>query len=238
MQRTITFCKLFISVFCCLISNIGFGQDLNLINSKIDSVEKLQFATQKEVSRLGQVLTKLNQEKLVIERTNKYKEGVTIHCKVPTKVYQKRGTWSEILDTIPKGHTLLAYDYENNYYLVEYDTLLGYVFTLDVETDEYRTKRIQKENMKKEQLNAQKRELAENRAERRALLIKKYGTEHGDKISKGQIWLGMTKEMVEDSWGKPSEVNRSVGSWGVKEQWVYYNSYLYIRNGILTSWQD
>jgi len=56
-----------------------------------------------------------------------------------------------------------------------------------------------------------------------------------------QVALGMTTEQVLLSWGNPNDVNRSVGSWGVHEQWVYgYSSrtYLYFENGILTSWSD
>ncbi|GAH38631.1 unnamed protein product [marine sediment metagenome] len=52
----------------------------------------------------------------------------------------------------------------------------------------------------------------------------------------------MTKEQVEVSWGKPRDINKSVGSWGVHEQWIYrkfsHSTYLYFENGILTSWQD
>lgn len=61
-------------------------------------------------------------------------------------------------------------------------------------------------------------------------------------ILKGKIRLGMTKEQVEVSWGKPRDINKSVGSWGVHEQWIYrkfsHSTYLYFENGILTSWQD
>jgi hypothetical protein len=225
------------------------AQSTELIDFKIDSVEKLKSVAEKEINRLNQVLIQMNQEKLGIEKANKYRQGVTIHCKGPTKIYQKRGTWSEILDTIPKGFTLLAYDYESNYYLVEFDTLLGFVFTLDVETDDRHTRRLQDEKMKIETLEAQrraskllseaqKRESEAKIAERKARLLKKYGGSIGEKIIKGEIWLGMTNEMVQDSWGKPRSVNRSVGSWGIHEQWVYGNSYIYIRNGTLTSWQD
>jgi len=53
----------------------------------------------------------------------------------------------------------------------------------------------------------------------------------------------MTDEMARESWGIPDDVNRSVDSWGVHEQWVYEganfnNTYLYFENGILTSYQD
>lgn len=49
--------------------------------------------------------------------------------------------------------------------------------------------------------------------------------------------MGMTKKEAELSWGKPEKVNKSVGSWGVREQWVYGYNYLYFKNGNLTSWQ-
>jgi hypothetical protein len=53
--------------------------------------------------------------------------------------------------------------------------------------------------------------------------------------------LGMsTKQVIErTNMGKPEKINRTVGRWGVHEQWVYDDgSYLYFENGKLTSWQD
>jgi len=61
-----------------------------------------------------------------------------------------------------------------------------------------------------------------------------------DAISKGQIWIGMTKEQVAASWGRPYQVNKTVGSFGTHEQWVmheYGNTYVYFENGICTSMQ-
>lgn len=57
-------------------------------------------------------------------------------------------------------------------------------------------------------------------------------------IKDQQITLGMTPCMALASWGIAERVNRSVGSYGTHEQWVYNDSYLYFENGILTSWQD
>lgn len=54
----------------------------------------------------------------------------------------------------------------------------------------------------------------------------------------GQIWLGMTEYDAKLSLGDPSNINKSTESWGVHEQWVYRNVYLYFEDGILTSWQD
>ncbi len=56
-------------------------------------------------------------------------------------------------------------------------------------------------------------------------------------IRANKISLGMTTKHVILSWGKPQNINRSIGRWGVHEQWVYSNRYLYFENGILTSLQ-
>lgn len=57
-------------------------------------------------------------------------------------------------------------------------------------------------------------------------------------IKQEKIILGMTLNDVKLSWGEPDDINRSVGSWGVHEQWIYGAVYLYFKNGILTSFQD
>ncbi|KKK47580.1 hypothetical protein LCGC14_3153780 [marine sediment metagenome] len=58
----------------------------------------------------------------------------------------------------------------------------------------------------------------------------------------GIIRRGMTTEEVIASWSRPRDINRSVGSWGVHQQWIYgdigYRKYLYFENGKLTGWQD
>jgi len=68
-----------------------------------------------------------------------------------------------------------------------------------------------------------------------------WGSDTCSRISQQKIWLGMEDDMALLSWGPPSDINKSVGSWGVREQWVYgwtsNVSYLYFENGILTSWQ-
>lgn len=58
------------------------------------------------------------------------------------------------------------------------------------------------------------------------------------KRSEGVV-IGMTPEDVRaSSWGKPNNINRSIYSHGVREQWVYGGgNYLYFRDGVLNSIQ-
>lgn len=67
-------------------------------------------------------------------------------------------------------------------------------------------------------------------------MIRKYGKANGKLIIEGRVKVGFTKKMCEESWGKPSKINSSSGSWGVHEQWVYGSeTYLYFKNGRLSS---
>ena len=71
-----------------------------------------------------------------------------------------------------------------------------------------------------------------------------WSIEDCERVVRGEIWLGMTPGHVCVSLRKqPSAVNRSVGSWGVREQWVFRypsgsTAYYYFTNDRLTSWQD
>lgn len=72
-----------------------------------------------------------------------------------------------------------------------------------------------------------------------AQYIRKYGKELGSLILQKKVKIGMTSEMCVEAWGKPNDINRTTGSWGTHEQWVYDNDcYLYFENGILTTIQN
>ena len=59
-------------------------------------------------------------------------------------------------------------------------------------------------------------------------------------IMSGDIFLGMSEKALLLSWGDPEDVNTSVGDWGTHKQYVYgdFGPYVYVENGIVTSWQD
>lgn len=67
--------------------------------------------------------------------------------------------------------------------------------------------------------------------------LKKYGTKFGRYVAERHIVIGMNENMVKDAWGNPDHINTTQGAYGVHEQWVYGNRYIYFRNGIVTSKQ-
>lgn len=66
---------------------------------------------------------------------------------------------------------------------------------------------------------------------------KKFGLENFDRILKGKVKIGMTKEMCKLSWGEPKSVNETITSGKKYEQWVYSDNYLYFDNSVLTAMQ-
>lgn len=78
---------------------------------------------------------------------------------------------------------------------------------------------------------------------------KKWGKNTAYSILHKEVYLGWSQEKCRASWGEPTHVNRSTGSWGVHEQWVYRyeypatgmapdTKYLYFENGKLSSYDD
>ncbi len=96
------------------------------------------------------------------------------------------------------------------------------------------------EQKKIEEQQIQERKLRqEKEAQHLAECIKKFGKHSGTLIAEGKVQLGMTKEQCEWAWGYPDDVNRTTGSFGTHEQWVYGGGYyLYFENGRLTVIQN
>ncbi|MDT3429185.1 hypothetical protein J2Z22_004785 [Paenibacillus forsythiae] len=77
---------------------------------------------------------------------------------------------------------------------------------------------------------------------------KAFETEEADQIRKNIEYhakyfapeIGMSAEKVlESTWGKPVDINKTTTKYGVHEQWVYYGGrYLYLEDGVVTSIQE
>ena len=153
-----------------------------------------------------------------------------------SSLFEKPTAYSEKIIEFNKDMQVSVFDLENKYFKVCAGSYCGYVHSVWVESNPeidrfVRRKKSENEN---EFLKKKKSELSA----REFQILKKYGKETYNRLKKGTYWIGMTTEMAEISLGKPSDINKTVGSWGVNQQWVYDNIYLYFENGKLTSYQN
>ena len=84
-------------------------------------------------------------------------------------------------------------------------------------------------------------DLTEEQSEKFERLAPKYGKATAKMMVEEKVRIGWSKQMCKESWGEPDDINKTIGSWGTHEQWVYgdiYCDYLYFENGVLTSIQN
>lgn len=120
-------------------------------------------------------------------------------------------------------------------------------------TQEYYDKEFNSLTEKKEQLNAEIKNLKSEIDSMNSLIpeleqkiltgyrelyVLKYGKEIGQRVANKQIWLGMKDEMVKDGWGKPDTINKNVEPWGTFTQWFYGDITFFFKNGVLIDWQE
>ncbi|MBI9071215.1 MAG: hypothetical protein JEY94_06435 [Melioribacteraceae bacterium] len=70
------------------------------------------------------------------------------------------------------------------------------------------------------------------------VFVKKYGSEIGKRVYHGQIWKGMTEQMMLDGWGKPDKRETNKEKWGVFTQFYYGEITYFFKNGQLTDWEE
>lgn len=159
------------------------------------------------------------------------------------------GAFGEDLSILDEGIKMVVLDVDEDGYLkVRVGTINGFISDVWIQYDqnlikfiankkdeiqslaEKKQKRIDSDRKNKEDLKSKKDE---------KLAISKYGAKIYNQLKEGYYWIGMNKDMAIISLGNPNYINRTVGSWGVHEQWVYDNNfYIYFENGKLTSYQD
>jgi len=57
-------------------------------------------------------------------------------------------------------------------------------------------------------------------------------------VARKELQLGMSEQALRCSKGEPQTIHQSVGSWGVRKQFVYVGRYVYVENGKVTSWSE
>lgn len=251
--------KVYFTTFLLLILMIKTtvsSQSLNesSIKQKIDSLIRTKELNQKKIDSLNfankiiEDTLKRKKEQL-LDLSNEELSGETITCIESSVLLESPNDidWKIIIN---KGDKAKVIGVLNDYYKISFRGNAGFVLKTKFHTEK---EAILSDSLKRDKANklrlieAEKKEkikeleIEQNKTEeaRKNELLKKYGTQNGLKIFEGKIWIGMSKEMLLESWGKPNDINRTVGAWGVHEQWVYPGQqYLYLENDVLKSWQD
>ena len=225
------------------ITNCQSNQNLtDLNNRKVDIERKIQILTDS--------LLKIKREISLVEATknsgNVDSGGVNVVCVAGAKFRPNPNPVSDPIYEIQSSKSAKVLDYSEGYFGVLIDSTYGYVnemwivyspalegFKAEKKLAKQRKQDLEelREKLKVEKLNQEAIESCK----------KKYGTAIYNRIKNGDYWLGMTEDMAILSLGRPENINRTVGRWGVHEQWSYSvigRLYLYFENGKLTSFQD
>lgn len=117
--------------------------------------------------------------------------------------------------------------------------LLREYFMLETEFKQQKIEKQRKEEERKKEEEERQKIVEQERITFKKECIAKWGQKMGGYIADGKVLLGMNKKMCIVAWGKPININRTMVSGLISEQWVYgWGTYLYFNNGKLTAIQD
>jgi hypothetical protein len=232
--------KIFVILYIVLITSKAFSQDIVKLQKSLDSLKVLKETYQQKMLEINNVYSKI--ERRIVQTRFDQSKGDPFYSVGSSGIY-KNPDGTDLIVILNRGSMVKVLDQNSENYKVAYNDVTGWILKAAlISKAEYTKKRNDAiaEFQKKRKADSLALVADKNyAAKRKAEILKKFGSTSGQKILAGKIWLGMTAEMARESWGAPYDINRSVGSFGVHEQWVYRNDvYLYFEDGILTSWQE
>lgn len=240
-------------------NSIIFGQVSN--SEKIDKLKKEAIRVENEIQirtdslniLRGEIKHLENQEYLSKFKQQDGEFTIFSTTTMQGKIRKSNSPISQIITIVNQNDTIKLTDYVGGYWIVNKGQFFGYLSDVYVKkTEEVNIfkKELEKQNeelrkkeeakkIEKEKLAVEKQTALElqKHKEYQQKIIKKYGNETGQNLLDGYYWIGMTDDMARVSLGSPRNINKTVGTWGVHEQWVYYSIYLYFENGKLNSYQ-
>lgn len=215
--------------------------------TEISDLEKLKQNLTSDINKLNDSLKKVELQIAVLKskEIKKMVSDSTLISSAREGAYIKKSSnvMGEIITKLTEKKEVVLLDYYDGYFGICTDSICGYMSEMWIEKNEkvYEFIKVKKQEQKELKRLEYERKLKLKEAEYAKLekeYIKKYGQKTYDKLKQGYYWIGMNREMATISLGSPKDINRTVGSWGVHEQWVYDDTYLYFENGKLTSYQN
>jgi len=217
------------------------------VNNEINQLEKKRKGFSEKINSLKDSIASIDKKIDII----KYKEILkTVKDSTITAIVSKNGKlrnnpypMGDIIYTFEEDTEVLILDYHQEYFGVCVNSVCGYVNELWVKKNPKLLELVyvklkEEENLAKIKEENKLKKANKQYADIETKNIKKYGKIIYAKLKKGMVWLGMTDDMMIIALGNPDDINRTVGSWGVHEQWVYNGEYYYFENGKMVSYQD
>jgi hypothetical protein len=168
-------------------------------------------------------------------------QGITARLKYASRLFKDKDDLTSVIMVIPADSTVEVLDSDSTFLRVSYEDNEGYI--RDDQAEIIRPERVTKPALAEEQqpqsgLQMQRIEPKQGRTpDRYTYLANKYGAPTAGKMYGGKIWKGMSDEMVEDAWGNPKKINRTISTGNdTREEWVYTHYWLSFRNGVLVGW--
>lgn len=149
----------------------------------------------------------------------------------------------EQISALIEDKEIIILDYGDDYFSVCIDSICGIMHEVWINKNDKIRKFIKAKDDEQKALKKLVREQKYKKEEDELAALenkykKKYGEKFYNELKEGKFWIGMTKEMAIIALGEPDDINKTVGSWGVHEQWIYNKLYIYFENGKLTSYQN
>ena len=234
--------KKYITIITFFILSVGYGQQ-----TKVEDLQKKKLELTNKIGKLKDSLKNINLEIENIkskEILSKISDSAFVaYVRKNAFIKKSPNLLADIIIQQKERKKALVLDYSNGFVGACIEEICGYISEIWFEENELlksfiEIKKQEAKNLRvlkiEQELKTEKTELAKQEKK----YIKKYGKKVYKELKEGYIWIGITKEMAIISRGYPKDKNRSVGSWGTHEQWVYDDEYLYFENGYLKSWQD
>lgn len=235
----------------------------------IDSLKSIKTRYEKKIKEFDILIKHIEEEKFLAEFERFESIFYIVQTQAPMKIRDKDDSSGKIIFRPKAGETIKLIDFNDltKCWFVTYNNTGGYVNEVFIKNSQAIRDFKKYLVVKKAQIEAQKIEdkrileareaeerrkaedqLARERAgfarqyseQMKRELIIKYGNDIGTKLAEQKIWVGMTDEMVKDTWGVPDRNIRNIGNFGTHEQWVYdiLHTHLIFVNGVLTTWRE
>ena len=177
-----------------------------------------------KLNQLEQNSTKTNIQTEVTDTSFKSNAVTSSGC----RLYSDIGNLSSVITILPADTRVFIVDVMDEYYYIKTEVNQGFIKKSKINLDQNYI------DKPPEFLNQAG---TDNGASGKLEYLRKtYGWETAKKIFDHKIWRNMTTNMVEDSWGRPNQINRRINSGQVKEEWFYPSTYLIFLDGKLIDW--